>query len=413
MTHPAPKKKFDLANYDGEKELSRSFDRISKVRSSLLLTNPFFGALALQLKPKPVDVLLLPNGLKLMTMATDGQHLYFSPMWLSTISDVELKGVYCHEVMHCALGHPFRRGERDPERFNIACDGAINRLIGKMGLTLPKGGVGFEHFEKITKEQYETFNAEQLYPYVKANPQGKGKGDGEGEPDGELPWGSVIDAPPKNEQGKGRAEQEADWKVKTLQAANAAKLQGRLPADLEQIVSEITRNRVDWKSVLRRFVQAAAKNDYTWRRPSSRYAAHGMYMPSLHDERVPPIVVVFDTSGSCWNEQGKFFGELTHILDEVHPEAIHFIQCDAAVEKVDVLMPGDELVPSVHGGGGTTFKPPFEWVKAQGIEPACLIYLTDTYGDFPDEAPSYPVMWAVTVKDRECPFGETMYIGDD
>ncbi|GIW55378.1 MAG: hypothetical protein KatS3mg082_1782 [Nitrospiraceae bacterium] len=97
---------------------------------------------------------------------------------------------------------------------------------------------------------------------------------------------------------------------------------------------------MDWRALLRQFVQETAKEDYTWARPSPRYIPAGIYLPSLRSETIPPIVVAFDTSGSCWDIQGKFFAELRTILEECQPEAVWFVQCDAAIRSEKELRPG-------------------------------------------------------------------------
>ena len=54
------------------------------------------------------------------------------------------------------------------------------------------------------------------------------------------------------------------------------------------------------------------------------------------------------------------------------------------------------------GGGGTDFRPVFRYVDEHPeLEPNLLIYFTDGYGDYPDRAPAYPVMWLLT-RDGEC-----------
>ena len=50
---------------------------------------------------------------------------------------------------------------------------------------------------------------------------------------------------------------------------------------------------------------------------------------------------------------------------------------------------------SFKGGGGTSFKPVFEYVATKCEQPDLLIYFTDGYGDVP-EKPAYPVMWVIT-----------------
>jgi predicted metal-dependent peptidase len=47
------------------------------------------------------------------------------------------------------------------------------------------------------------------------------------------------------------------------------------------------------------------------------------------------------------------------------------------------------------GGGGTAFTPVFEWIERRGLRPDALAYFTDARGEFPRQAPPYPVLWLV------------------
>ena len=89
----------------------------------------FFATLVLRLAPEPAwDV---------ETLSTDGKVLRYFPPFVTALSPDELVGVLAHEVMHCALAHPARRGGRDPERWNVACDLAVNPLLVAAGVVLP------------------------------------------------------------------------------------------------------------------------------------------------------------------------------------------------------------------------------------------------------------------------------------
>jgi hypothetical protein len=48
------------------------------------------------------------------TLATDGRVLKYSPAFVTGLCPDELVGVLAHEVMHCALAHPARRGTGTP-----------------------------------------------------------------------------------------------------------------------------------------------------------------------------------------------------------------------------------------------------------------------------------------------------------
>ena len=68
-----------------------------------------------------------------------------------------------------------------------------------------------------------------------------------------------------------------------------------------------------------------------------------------------------------------------------------------------------------RGGGGTSFIPAFEHWDAEGDDPACAIYLTDGYGDAPEVAPDYPVLWVLLNSKCKQPatWGECLYLKED
>jgi predicted metal-dependent peptidase len=121
------------------------------------------------------------------------------------------------------------------------------------------------------------------------------------------------------------------------------------------------------------------------------------------------IAVAVDTSGSISNDVLNTFGaEIKGIFDFARPTEVHVIYCDSEVQHVDVFKQGEELHFELHGGGGTSSKPPFEYIAEQGITPEVLVYLTDLEGPFPDPA-EFPVLWC-SIEDHEAPFGKTIHI---
>ena len=107
-------------------------EKLTKARTQLLLGQPFFGTLGLKLK--------LVAG-SLPTMATDGSRIVYNPGFVDQLKPAELEGTLAHEVLHCALGHQCRRGERDPGLWNEAADFAINPILIGNGFALPAGAL--------------------------------------------------------------------------------------------------------------------------------------------------------------------------------------------------------------------------------------------------------------------------------
>src|SRR5476651_1540989 len=115
--------------------------KLTRARTQLLLNQPFFGTLCLRLKLAPGD---------LPTMATDGRRIVYDPAFVDALKPAELEAVLAHEVLHCALGHHCRRGERDPRLWNEAADLAINPILIGNGFTLPAGALVDIAFDNLS-----------------------------------------------------------------------------------------------------------------------------------------------------------------------------------------------------------------------------------------------------------------------
>ncbi len=419
--------------------------KLTKSRVQLLLLQPFFGTLCLRLK-------LVPGHLP--TMATDGSRIVYNPAFVDGLKPAELEGTLAHEVMHCALGHHCRRGERDPRLWNEAADLAINPILIANGFTLPVGA--------LIDPAYANLSAEEIYARLlqkgggggaapKPNPQQTSLGEGNAcrqqqapgpvpfsqssdsatqsvstqsdQPSGQVsrststqPGGSgeVLDACDEHGQSAWPAEQrrqEHEWGIAAEQALRSAKACGHAPLGVERPLTEGRQSQQDWRAILRDFVAAAAPSDYRWTPPNRRYIASGLYVPSVERRGLGEIVIAVDTSGSIGKrELEQFAGEIWAISEDAQPEAIHVVYCDAAVQSSQEFRAAEPVRLEPKGGGGTDFRPTFEWAAENDIAPVCLIYLTDLCCDSFPETPAYPVLW-VTDSRRTAPFGETVRIG--
>jgi predicted metal-dependent peptidase len=357
----------------------------------------FFACLSLRLKP--VVCWVIP------TMATDGKVLEYNPAFVVGLSADELLGVVTHEVMHNALGHHCRRGTRDPDRWNEACDLAVNPVLEGAGFALPKGRLmpGEGRYADLPVG----LAAEAYYGMLPSPPDGQPADEGGQDPGG---CGAVKDA------GRGSpaeaTDQEAQWQAAVAQAERAAAARGELPAGLSRPVENVLHPPADWRAVLREFVSATAKNDYSWTRPNRRFIAQGLYLPGLRSEELGEVVVAVDTSGSVGAAELAVFGAELDALLGVYDCTATIVYHDAAVTHIQTWQPADgplELEPK--GGGGTSHIPVFEWLDREGRTPACVVCLTDLDTEFPDQAPDVPVLWGVVGGNQSTPpFGRAVAI---
>ena len=86
------------------------------------------------------------------------------------------------------------------------------------------------------------------------------------------------------------------------------------------------------------------------------------------------------------------------------------MQCNTRITKVDEYYQEDRISPHVQAGGGTSFKPPFEYVDKYDLEPEFLIYFTDGYCSRYADEPDYPVLWVLYTDNQhfDPPYGEVV-----
>jgi len=342
-------------------------------------------------------------------MATDGVSLFYNPEFVATLSGAELTGVLAHEVLHPGLQHHVRRGNRSAKRWNMACDYAINPLVIDAGLALPKDvlidnrfrGMSAERIYNLIEEEDDGGGQQQTDEQGPSENNPDGRGGGEDETDApETPggFGQVLDAPEAaNADGKDAAEQARDWQIAVEQAETISKLAGKVPAGLERSLEGAEGARVDWRELLRRAWSETTPSDYSWMRPNRRHIWQGLYLPGVQREGVGEVVIFVDCSGSINARQLSLFeAEVRSILEGQRPECVYVVYFDACVHKVDVYEAGQPIQLTPVGGGGTDFRPCFDWVEENHLQPQILVFLTDLYGTLPGRSPAFPVVWAST-----------------
>lgn len=367
-------------------------EKLGKVKARLVLDQPFFGVLICNLETI-IDETLVPP-----TACTNGRYIKYHPEFVEKCTHEELAFLVCHEVLHVAFQHMFRLGERLHLKWNFATDYVINDLLTKEGIgKMPEGGL---HNPALVQQGGGT--SEGVYDLLPDNPGGQGSGQG-GSGDGLF---DKMEEPGQSQAEKSEAEGEI--KVMVAQAAQAAKIQGKLSANLERFVGAALKPKVDWRNALRRFVSSKAKVEPTFARPKRRFIDMDLYLPSLAGESMGEFAAFVDCSGSVGgHELDQYAAEIKAIKEDVKPSRVHVIYFDHGVCHYDVFGQDDELIINPRGGGGTAFEPCFAFIDEKGIEPECVVFLTDGYGSCDCPPPGYPVLW-VTTGTTAFPFGDVV-----
>jgi len=394
--------------------------RLTKARTALLLEHPFFGTLLFRLKPIETT--------SVATMATDGVSLFHNPEFTQGLAPGELIGVLAHEVMHPALHHDTRRGDRDHKLWNRACDYAINPLLLDAGLQLPADRLFDPRFIGMSAEQiYNLLDQEREAPQPQ-NESGNAGNDAQssqpspsnspGTPTSpETPggFGQVLDAPTlrtvegAEQETQVAQEHEREWQIAVERAESVARMAGKTPAGLERSLDSGEKARANWREALRRTFSETVPADYSWLRPNRRFLAMGLYLPGIVREGVGEIAIAVDCSGSISQRVlGLFEAEIAALTEEHQPERVHVVYFDTEIHRHDVFERGEMITLKPTGGGGTSFEPIFTHLEQEGIRPHSVM-LTDLLGSFPRQEPVYPVIWASTRRGR-VPFGAVISI---
>lgn len=417
---------FEMDKFD--KKTYEIIRRLQNARLSLLGKQPFYAFLLLHMK--------FALDLSCETAYTDGTRIAFNPDFMDQISDKELEFVLKHEVLHAALGHPFRvQSDYDLDCYDRACDIVVNSNIlyssdmDIKSITLKNFGVMMN--KTPSNQDGYKFTVEEVYKELliatqKTNKSGKDKGGAKGEGEGNNSNGEIDD----HSFWKGDDEDHIGrdtWLQRMIEATDIikegkeSKGRGIIPAAVERIIEELKNPILDWKTILNEFVQEEIC-DYSFAPPDKRMEESPFFLPDFNekDESVKDILFMIDTSGSMSNDQitecyseiygaiGQFGGKLQGKLgffDAVVVEPVPFED----EEEFKIIRP--------KGGGGTSFDVIFDYVEKemQDEPPVSIVVLTDGYAPFPEEARAngIPVLWIINNREVKPPWGKIARIVND
>lgn len=401
---------------------------MSKARTRLLLKSAFFGTL-LVTTPS-----IITSDPRIPTAGTNGVKVWYNADFIASLDTEELMGLMAHETSHNALMHMFRRQDRDPKLWNIACDHAINLMLLEQGFKLPTGGYCDPRFRGMSAEAIYDVLVEEQPPQPQPQPQ-SGDGDpqsgnepGDDSSGGDQSGGDQSgDGPPAAPKAAGQgvsgigadlieddfggdpdAAKAAQDEVKgrLVQAVNAGRMAGQLPASIARQLNELIHPPVPWEEVLRPYMQSLVSDDESWSRRNRRYSS--VYLPRRASPTIGNVVIIGDTSGSITDKDLKLIGgAVVSIAEDTNPEVIHMLWADAKVAGRQVFERGDDVDLEPVGGGGTDMRVPL--AEAAEKEADVVILITDGFTPWPETPPEFPVV-TVCTSDAPVPFGEVIRV---
>ena len=370
--------------------------KVSRGRIQLMLRHAYLASATARLKFRVVEEAWCP------TMATDGFNVFINPGFVEKITEEETIGVMAHEVMHCILGHADRRGDRNPEMWNIAIDYATNLILSDAGVSLPKDGLLDWSYKGMTAEDIykalRNMNDKQVQELISAR-EGVELSDTHLDPtDLRGQWARSQGHPTESERRRLR---------KGWQDELRSKLPGKISGDHASEIQKSGTQEIDWRAFLSRFMTGLRRDDYRMFPANKKHLWRGIYLPSFGSPGPDHIVVAIDTSGSM---DTKLLGKILTEIDAARQIAdckLTIMQCDASIKKVQTLEAWELSNTTfermkMRGRGGTSLIPPFDWISNHINEgnpvPDALIYMTDGFGPSPSNPPMFPCLWVVPEK---------------
>jgi predicted metal-dependent peptidase len=386
-----------------------AMDKITRAKAGLILSAPFYATLALRLEIIRDD--------KMQTMATDGKAIYYNETYVSELSDPVCKGMLAHEVIHNANHHHTRRGNRDPEQWNIACDLAINPGLIADGFQLWEGHLFESRFVGMSAEQIYSIRGKEGNP--KPGQQGQGQPQpgqqgnpgqqGQGQPQpgqqgqGQPQPGQVLDAAPSHDKAA-LAEAEAEIDIAVMQANQVAKSAGNQSAEGQRLVAQIKKPKVDLRETLRRYVDSSVRIRETWNRPNRRRSHPQFFKPGTMKDGMANLGIIIDVSSSIDIPAFTEFMSITvATCEDVKPDQVDVVQCNTGIVKHDSFGVYDPIAVALKVGGGTDLQPAFDLCDDATV----IICFTDCDFFEPIKDPGCPVLWVKYGNHKQLPqFGE-------
>lgn len=335
------------------------------------------------------------DGLAGDTAATDGESIYWSKDFFKNSSLNLRKFTLLHELWHVARLHMLRRGNRDPEDWNKACDLRIN-------YDLVAEGYKFDVFNPWYDPDVALLSEEEIYEKIQDGSIKRPEGG----------WVSGTDS--GDIQPTPENFNPASIVSTVAQAVQQSKLAGAGSGigNIEKVLTDFLTSVVPWQTLLHQFFTDMEDGGFSWARPNRRYP--DIYLPSRTKEesKLAHLAYYLDTSGSITQQDVlRFNSEVKYVKETFQPEKMTLVQFDDGITQIDVFdenTPFDKIV-SV-GGGGTNLHP----IRQHILEtnPTAVIIFTDLYCYPMQPLPhAIPTIWIVTGNQHaKVPFGTIIHI---
>lgn len=360
-----------------------------------------------------------------------------------------------HEALHALLGHGWRLAKLpDHNTANIAADYVINAMIANRNREIGKEIFPFINGVLLDEKLSGDNSVEQLYRILSkpqqnqepTNPKpqqdndtnddnNNDSEDSDSEGDQEGDQGSDTSNPdsggdsdadsdigdsqqdlsdfvgtgapdtfePQAEDGETQQEvidriEEANDSIFIADEIDRRQ-QGDNGTTASRLQGQRTSSSLSWPDLLREWLTKKSRNG--WDAPFNNpiYQTTGLVCAGRRTRNAGEVVLVIDSSGSIGQRTyDRFLSEAQAVLDDLKPDKLHLLSVSHVVADAVTLEVGDTVPSKLKGGGGTKFKPAFDWVAKHAYDVDVMVYLTDGYSNDLSDITNvdFPLLWLST-----------------
>lgn len=451
--------KLEQSKLDGmtlEQKFSRSIFDLRKIR-------PFYASVFECMKREEANE-------KVQTMAVSIDTLFYNSDFVNSIKYSEFLFVVLHEIAHVALRHVVRMKNHDPSLWNIAADYYVNSLLAEeFGLDLDclpstnKTSCGLEitlleHLLVLSSVDLNLDSVESLYKKLSDQKQNQEDSDEDGDEDGGDGAGSeggktfhykiqgskkyfgengisdlkinenefksdLIDSPQKSQEEQNAKSEQLlqDAKVRHDMTCEPGSDHGLLYREVEKSL----KSKVNWKSLLRRYLISATESDSSYTNPDKRfmYQSNFILPGQVVDDlsKIEGVKICIDVSASIFEDDlSEFLGQVWSICKsfKISAEVLYWDTIITAKGEFTGYKEFERV--NQFGGGGTDPACIFDYFNSKECKDKPIVtliftdgYVGDSY-DTPKNRSKYGrnTMWIMSKDcdpDYKPAFGKVVY----
>lgn len=382
-------------------------DRLIQARGRLMIREPFYGHIAMDMVWTPSKMDWLPEKSRTMgvrVLSTGQVECIWNRQFVEKLTIKQLYFVIQHEIEHIVRMHCIRCDSRIHEIWNIACDMVVNGKKKHMRIgydhqntkvsDIPLDGNIIYMPEDWPEDKVTEYYYDKLLKESKTLELGAGK----------LVEGKQVDNHSCWKQEL--SDDESRQIVKDIVSRAVERSQGNIPGHLTSVIESLSKPIIKWWDELHMFYgQHAGNKKRTYSRRNRRLDLFGM--PGVTRHAAAEVNVILDTSGSTVNYWSQFFAEIDLIS---HKSSVYVLQWDAKFKGYSKYRKGNWRIFPVHGRGGTDMAGPVEWLVHNNLIKDVQIMLTDGFCNYVDSTNlGFPIITIVTNEEGNAPlYGKTI-----